>query len=137
MTKPPIWFWAAIGAGLIWNAQGLGQFAGSLTATADNLVPLGLAPEQAAVMTTYPMWMALVIGLLGGLSGSVLWTLRRALSVLVASLAEYIVLYLGAVTVGVFAVMGPPQVIVLRFVVAITPGQLFLARHANKSAFLA
>lgn len=138
--RPPIWFWAASGAGLLWNAYGLWQFAGSLSATADSLVASGLTPEQATVMTTYPAWMTLAfaIGVLGGLVGSVLLMLRRALAVpvLVASLAGYIVLYLGDITEGVFAAMGAPQVIVLSVVVAIAVGLLLLARHAKKSAFL-
>ena len=139
MTKPPIWFWAASGAGLVWNAYGLWQFAGSLVATPDSLV--GMTPEQAAVMTSYPVWMtiAFAIGVLGGLLGSALLALRRGLAVpvLVASLVGYIVLYVGDMTQGVFAAMGAPQVIVLTVVVAIAVGLLLLARHAKKTLLLA
>ena len=139
MTKPPIGFWAASGAGLVWNAYGLWQFAGSLVATPDSLV--GMTPEQAAVMTSYPVWMtiAFAIGVLGGLLGSALLALRRGLAVpvLVASLVGYIVLYVGDMTQGVFAAMGAPQVIVLTVVVAIAVGLLLLARHAKKTLLLA
>ena len=139
MTKPPIWFWAASGAGLVWNAYGLWQFAGSLVATPDSLV--AMTPEQAAVMTSYPVWMtiAFAIGVLGGLLGSALLALRRGLAVpvLLASLVGYIVLYVGDMTQGVFAAMGAPQVIVLTVVVAIAVGLLLLARHAKKTLLLA
>lgn len=138
---PPIWFWAASGAGLAWNAYGLWQFGQSLLASTETLLAMGLTPEQAAVMTGYPAWMTLAfaVGVLGGLAGSALLLLRRglALPVLAASLAGYVVLYLGDVTQGVFAAMGMAQVVVLTVVVAIAVGLLMLARHAKKSAMLA
>lgn len=140
MTKPAIWFWAASGVGLLWNAYGLWQFARSLLATSDSLVASGLTPEQATVMTTYPAWMTLAfaIGVIGGLVGSVLLILRRlvAVPVLIVSLLGYIMLYLGDVTQGVFAAMGAPQVIVLTVVVAIAVGLLLLAQHAKRSSIL-
>lgn len=136
MIKHPIWFWAASGAGLLWNAYGLWQFAGSVTATTDSLVASGQTLEQAAVMTTYPAWMT-VSFVIGVLAGSVLLMLRCALAVtvLVVSLMGYIVIYLGDITQGVFAVMGAPQVIILSVVVAIAVG--LLARHAKKKLLLA
>lgn len=140
MTKPPIWFWAASSAGLLWNAYGLWQFAKSLKATPDSLMANGMTAEQAAVMTSYPAWMtaAFGLGVLAGLTGSALLIMRRAqaLPVLVASLAGYIVLYLGDITQGVFAVMGAPQVIVLSLVVAIAVALLVLARFAKKTLLL-
>ncbi len=141
MTKPPIWFWAASGAGLLWNAYGLWQFGKSLSATPDSLMTSGMTAEQAAIMTSYPVWMTLAfaIGVLGGFAGSALLLLRRvwALPILAASLVGYIVLYLGDMTQGVFAVMGAAQVIVLTVVVAIAVGLLLLARHAKKTLLLA
>lgn len=141
MTKPPIWFWAASFAGLLWNAFGLWQFAKSLTATPESLLTSGMTAEQAAIMTSYPIWMtiAFAMGVLGGFAGSVLLLLRRghALPVLMVSLAGYILLYLGDMTQGVFAVMGTAQVIVLTVVVAIALGLLMLARHAKKTLLLA
>ena len=140
MTKPPIWFWAASGAGLMWNAYGLWQFAGTLRATEQSLVAAGLTAEQASVMTSYPVWMTLAfaVGVLGGLVGSALLLARRKAAgpVLAGSLLFYIVLYIGDATQGVFAVMGAPQVIVLSVVVAIAAGLLAVASWARKSAVL-
>lgn len=140
MTKPPIWFWAASGAGLVWNAYGLWQFAGTLRATEQSLVAAGLTAEQASVMTGYPVWMTLAfaLGVMGGLVGSALLLARRKAAgpVLAGSLLFYIVLYIGDATQGVFAVMGAPQVIVLSVVVAIAAGLLAVASWARKSALL-
>ena len=140
MTKPPIWFWAASGAGLVWNAYGLWQFAGTLRATEQSLVAAGLTAEQASVMTGYPVWMTLAfaLGVLGGLVGSALLLARRkaAYTVLAGSLLGYILLYIGDATQGVFAVMGAPQVIVLSVVVAIAAGLVAVASWARKSALL-
>jgi len=141
MLKPPIWFWMTSGAGLLWNAYGVWQFGQSLMATGQSLIAQGMTAAQAAVMMGYPGWMTLAfaMGVLGGLVGSVLLLLRRkgAVAVLAASLAGYVVLYLGDVTQGVFAAMGTPQVVVLTVVVAIAVGLLALARWAGKSALLA
>jgi hypothetical protein len=110
-------------------------------ATGQSLIAQGMTAAQAAVMMGYPGWMTLAfaMGVLGGLVGSVLLLLRRkgAVAVLAASLAGYVVLYLGDVTQGVFAAMGTPQVVVLTVVVAIAVGLLALARWAGKSALLA
>ncbi len=139
MTKPPIWFWAASAAGLLWNVYGLWQFAKSLTATPESLLASGMTAEQAAIMTSYPTWMtfAFAMGVMGGFVGSVLLLLRRgrALPVLTVSLAGYVVLYLGDVTQGVFVVMGTPQVIVLTVVVAIAVGLLMLAAMQKRHYF--
>ena len=141
MTRTPLWYWAAATAGLIWNAYGTWQFGLSLTATTQSLVASGLTPEQAQVMTTYPAWMTLAfaLGVLGGLVGSVLLLLRHrtALPVFAASLAGYIVLYIGDITQGVFAAMGAPQVIILTLVVAIAAGLLAVAARAKTTALIA
>lgn len=141
MTKPPIWFWAASAAGVAWNAYGLWQFAGSLMATEASLAAAGMTPEQAAIMAHPPVWMTLAfaIGVGAGLLGSALLMARRgmALPVLALSLAGYVVLYLGDIVHGVFAVMGAPQVIILTVVVAIAVGLLLTARHARQAAILA
>jgi hypothetical protein len=141
MTPSPLWFRATASAGLIWNAYGTLQFAQSLTATPESLIASGLTAAQAQVMTTHPVWMTLAfaLGVLGGLVGSglLLWRHRAALPVLAASLAGYVVLYLGDITQGVFAAMGAPQVIILTLVVAIAIGLLALAARAKTTALIA
>ena len=141
MPPTPLWYRATASAGLIWNAYGTWQFALSLTATPDSLVASGLTPDQAQVMLTYPVWMTLAfaLGVLGGLVGSVLLLMRHraALPVFAASLAGYVVLYIGDITQGVFAALGAPQVIILTLVVAIAAGLLALAARAKTSALIA
>ncbi len=141
MTAPPLWYRATASAGLIWNAYGTWQFALTLTATPDSLVASGLTPDQAQVMLTTPAWMTLAfaLGLLGGLAGSVLLLMRHraALPLFAASLAGYVILYIGDITQGVFAAMGAPQIIILTLVVAIAAGLLALAARAKTSALIA
>jgi hypothetical protein len=78
---------------------------------------MGLDASQAMTMTSYPLWMtgAFAVGVFGGLGGSALLLLRRALAVpvFVVSLLAYIALYFGDITEGVFAAMGAGQVAVL------------------------
>ncbi len=92
-------------------------------------------------MTSYPLWMtaALAVGVFGGLAGSALLLLRRAaaLPVLAASLAAYVLLYVGDIAEGVFAAMRPSQVVVLTAVVIIAAGLLWAARRAQARGLLA
>lgn len=138
--KVPAWFWAASALGLAWNVFGLVQFAGSLIQTEADLIAGGLTAEQAAVMTSYPVWMTVVfaVGVMGGAIGCVLLLLRNtfAVPVLAASLVGYVLLYIGDVAHGVFAAMGAPQVVVLTMVVAIAGALLWLSQQAHKHSFL-
>ncbi len=132
--------WTTGGLALIWNAYGVVQFAGSVTATQDSLLAKGLTAEQAAVMTGYPAWMtiAFAIGVFGGLAGSALLLMRKAWAVPVfaASLAGYMALYAGDIVHGVFAAMGTPQVIILSIVVAIAAGLSWASRRFRKTGQL-
>ena len=135
-TALPVWFWVVAVLGLAWNIFGVIQFLGSLSATPESLAANGLTPEQAAVMLGYPKWMtiAFAVGVFGGLLGCVLLLMKKrsALPVFAASLAGYIVLYVGDVTEGVFAAIGMSQVAILSMVVAIAFALLFVARHFDK-----
>lgn len=122
----------ALGA-VAWNLFGVVQFFQSLRNTPQSLEAMGMAPEAARVYASYPMWMtaAFAVGVFGGLAGSVLLGLRRrvAVPVFAASLAGYAVLYAGDVTEGVFAAVGPSQVLVLTTVVTIALGLWSWSRH--------
>ena len=126
--------------GLAWNAYGVVQFVGSISATPDSLMASGLSAEQAAVMTGYPAWMTLAfaLGVFGGLFGSGLLIARKRIAVPAfnASLAGYIVLYFGDIVHGVFAAMGPPQIIVLSVVVAIAATLSWSSRRFSKLGLL-
>lgn len=123
--------------GLLWNGFGISQFLGTLERTPQSLMQMGMTPEQAAVYAAYPMWMTVAfgIGVFGGLAGSALLLARSryAPSVLGASLAGYLVLYVGDVTEGVFAALGAPQVAILTTVVVIAAGLLGWSRHLSRT----
>lgn len=126
--------------GLAWNIFGTYQFIGSVNATSESLMAMGMSEAQAMVMTKYPLWMtiAFAIGVFGGLIGSILLLLKKAISekIFLASLLGYIVLYIGDITEGVFAAIGKSQVIVLTTVVAIAFGLWFFARSYRKKGLL-
>ena len=139
--KLPPWFWAVAGFGAAWNFFGLAQFMGAVTATSASLAAKGMTPEQIDVYLSIPFWMnfAFGIGVIGGLIGSTLMLLKNKVAqpVLLASLVAYVVLYIGDIVHGVFAALGPPQVIVLTVVVAIAAALLWVAHFSNKQARLA
>jgi hypothetical protein len=136
----PTWFWIAGVLGLAWNAFGVVQFIGSLSATTESLMAAGLDAEQAAVMLGYPLWMtiAFAIGVFGGLVGSLLLLVRKrvALPVFAVSLIGYLVLYVGDVTEGVFAAIGTSQVVILSLVVAIAVALLWMTHYFNRNGAL-
>lgn len=139
--KLPPWFWAAAGLGVAWNIFGLVQFKGAVTATSESLAAKGMTPEQIDVYMSIPFWMnfAFGVGVIGGLIGSVLMVIKNkaAQPVLLASLVAYVALYIGDIVHGVFAALGPPQVIVLTVVVAIAAALLWVAHFFTKQARLA
>lgn len=133
LNRAPTWMMAAALGGIAWNIFGAVQFAGSVTATEATLIASGLTPEQAAVMTSYPVWMTLAfaVGVFGGLAGSVLLFLRRAVAtpILLASLVAYVGLWVGDAIYGVFDAMGASQVAILTTVVAIAAALYAISRH--------
>ena len=140
-TMPlPKWFWICAGLGLAWNMFGVVQFMGTAMAPQEGLMMGGMTKAQADLYFGLPVWMniAFAIGVFGGLLGSALLLLRRkqAVPVLAVSLAAYIVLYIGDITEGVFAIMGSEQVIILTSVVLIAVGLLWLARRFERQSAL-
>lgn len=140
-AHPPAWFWAAAGLGLAWNLFGVYQFLSTAGGTVDTLMASGLTQPQATLYAALPWWMNAVfaIGVFGGTLGTVLLLLRKSITVpvFVVSLVAYIILYIGDITLGVFAAFGTPQVIILTTVVAIAAALLWLAVHCKKTQRLA
>jgi hypothetical protein len=139
--KLPPWFWAVAVLGIVWNIFGLVQFMGAVTATSASLAAKGMTPEQIDVYLSILFWMnfAFGVGVIGGLIGSILMAVKNkgAQPVLLASLVAYVVLYIGDIVHGVFAALGPPQVIVLTVVVAIAAALLWVARFSDKQRLAA
>jgi hypothetical protein len=119
---------AAAFGGVAWNGFGIVQFAQSVSSTSESLMAMGLDPAQAMTMSSYALWMtaAFAVGVPGGVAGSAVLLMRRrlAIPVLAVSLLAYPGLYLGDIPDGVFAAMGPGQVLLLSAVVLIVPGLL-------------
>lgn len=136
----PKWFWICAGLGFAWNMFGVAQFLGTTLASQEGLMMSGMTEAQARLYFGLPVWMtiAFAIGVFGGLLGSALLLLRRKQSVPIfaVSLAGYVVLYVGDITEGVFAIMGSSQVIILTCVVLIAAGLFWLARRFEKQSVL-
>lgn len=119
--------------GLAWNIFGAMQFAGQLTQTESAMMGAGMTEAQIAVYSSLPVWMDIVfgIGTIGGVIGCILLMLRKRLAVPVfaASLAGYIILFVGDITHGVFAAFGASQIFILSTVVAIAVGLFWFARR--------
>ena len=134
------WFWLAAGGGLAWNVFGAVQFLSTTGKTVEGLVRGGMTPAQAALYYGLPGWMniAFAVGVFGGVLGCVLLLLRRraAVPVFAVSLAAYVVLYIGDITLGVFEAFGTPQVVILSGVVLIAGALLWFALRLRAAAGL-
>ncbi len=141
-AAPPLqkWFWLAAGLGLVWNVFGMVQYLSTAGANVDALVRGGMTQAQATLYAGLPAWMgaAFAVGVFGGVLGSAALLLRRkaAVPVLAVSLAAYIVLYIGDITLGVFEAFGTPQVVILSAVVLIAGALLWLGLRTRANAGL-
>lgn len=132
-SQVPSWFWVVAVTGLAWNIFGVVQFSGQVSQNETAMMGAGMTAAQAAAYAALPLWMDVVfaIGTVGGTIGCFLLLLRNRLAVPVfaASLAGYLVLYVGDIVHGIFAAFGASQVIILSVVVAIAAGLLWFARR--------
>lgn len=128
-------------AGLLWSLFGAFQFVVQTFNDEAGLIAQGMTPEQAALYAGLPVWMTAVfaIGTLGGTLGCALLIARRraSVTVLAVSLIAYVMLWIGDAVLGVFAVFGTPQVVVLSSVVLIAAGLAWLARRLDQRGVLA
>jgi hypothetical protein len=136
IDRMPSWFWAAALLGLAWNVFGVVQFLATAQGTIGSLMRSGLTQQQAQLYLNLPIWMtsSFAIGVFAGALGSILLLLRNkaAVTVFAISLAAYVMLYIGDITQGVFAVFGAKQVIILTTVVLIATALLWLALHLRR-----
>lgn len=128
-------------AGLAWSLFGAWQFVRQTFTDEAGLIAGGMTPEQAQLYAALPLWMAAVfaVGTLGGVVGCLLLLAGRkaSVAVLAVSLVAYLALWAGDALLGVFAVFGTPQVVVLSTVVLVAAGLLWLAqRLAAKGALV-
>jgi len=127
----PRWFWPVAVLGLAWNVFGVVQFLSKVQGSVGSMMSSGLTKAQAELYASLPLWMdvCFALGVFGGTVGCVLLMarLQAAKVVFAASLAAYVVLYIGDITLGVFAAFGAPQVVVLTLVVAIAAGLQWVA----------
>jgi hypothetical protein len=136
-TKPPAWIRPLAALGLAWSGFGIVQFFSTSFKPAGALIAKGMTPAQAALYAGLPGWMTLAfaLGVFGGTLGCVLLLARHRLArpVLMASLAGYAVLFAGDIAYGVFAAFGPPQVLILSFVLLVAAGLVVLAGTQHRS----
>lgn len=137
-AKGPVWLLSVAGLGVLWNAYGAYQFAGSFTQSKDSLMTVGMTATQAALYLSLPTWISVVfaIGVFGGLAGSVALLLRRAIAVpiFIGSFVGYVLLFAGDYFYGIFANI-PEQLVILAVVVLIAAGLLATSVFARKQGF--
>lgn len=125
---------AALGAA--WNMFGVVQFSGQALASPAMLMDDGMTQAQATLYAGLPIWMTVAfgIGVFGGLAGSLLLIAAKRLApaLLGVSLGGYIILFVGDITEGVFALFGVGQIVILTIVVLIALGQLALALDVRR-----
>ncbi|MBC7939959.1 MAG: hypothetical protein H7Z19_09390 [Chitinophagaceae bacterium] len=125
--------------GVLWNAYGVYQFAGSFTQTLDSLMATGMTQAQAQVYLALPAWIGVVfaVGVSGGLIGSLAMAARRSVAVPIfaTSLVAYVMLFAGDAYHGVFASI-PSQLAILAVVVLIAAALLGAARLAQRRGLL-
>ncbi len=136
----PAWLTATAGLGVLWNAYGAWQFAGSFSQTPASLMAAGMTPAQAALYLSLPGWIsvAFAVGVFGGLAGSAALLMRRAfaLPIFAVSLAGYALLFAGDAYYGVFAGI-PAQLVILSVVVVIAAALLWTTVVARGRGLLA
>ncbi len=87
-VKPPMWFWIASVAGLIWNILGVFAYLGQAFMTDE--IKAGIPEDQLALMESTPAWVtaAFAIAVWGGMVGCIALLIRKrwAKTVLLISL---------------------------------------------------
>ena len=124
------------GLGLLWNLFGAFRFVTTEFADKTGRMAAGMTPSQAAMYADLPVWMtfAFAVCVFGGAIGCLLLLMKRrqALPVFWASLAGYVVLYLGDIALGVFAAFGTPQIMILTLVLLIAVALLWFAQRLSR-----
>jgi hypothetical protein len=135
----PAWLGVASALGILWNAYGVYQFAGSFTPSGQAAMTAGMTAAQAALYLSLPAWISVVfaVGVFGGLAGSVLLARKRraARTVLAASLVGYGLLFAGDAYHGVFAAI-PAQLGILAIVVLVAAALYWASQRAGKLGLL-
>jgi hypothetical protein len=133
--------WAVGLAGLAWNVFGVVQFSAQAGKDQAGLMMAGMTAQQATLYASLPLWMdaAFGIGTIVGVIGCLLLLARsrHAVPVFAISLLAYLVLFVGDITEGVFAVFGAGQVAILSTVVAIAAGLYWFSRQSLRKGILA
>jgi hypothetical protein len=139
-TRVPTWFWVAAALGLVWNLFGAMQFFATAGASVEALMKSGMTQAQADFYVKLPVWLhaAFAVGVFGGIIGCILLLLRKSSAVIVflVSLVGYIALFIADAALGVFTVMGTPQVAILSSVVLIAALLLWMAMACKKRGYL-
>ena len=135
VSRMPLWLWTVAAMGVAWNVLGLVQLFDFLVQTRASLMMKGMSPPAANLYYGLPTWMklAFAVGSIGGLAGSLTLAARQraAIPMCAASLAGYVLLYLGDLHHGVFDVI-PGQMAILSLVVAVACALLAAAWYAGR-----
>lgn len=136
---PPLWFWLAAAAGLLFEAFGCLAYLIDVTRGADELARLPV--DQRSLRAATPDWMfaAYAVAVWSGLAGAILLLLRRrhAQVVLLVSLVALVVQFGGVLLVPRLRDGTPPDAFTLPIVVVVLAyGLWHVARRAGRHGWL-
>ena len=139
--RPPVTFWIAGGAALIWNLFGVMMYVMTVTATPESYAAQGYTPEQVDFIASTAAWStaAFAIAVNAGSLASLFLLLRKAWAVptFVVSLVAILVLdvynFLLRDTIAMFG-MGAAYMQATILVIGIL--QVVYSRYVRKKAWL-
>jgi hypothetical protein len=132
--KIPIWFYVVAAIAVLWDAMGVWAYINTMTITAEGLAAMPEAEQQ--IHNATPAWAngAFAIAVFGGLIGSILLLLKKALAypVLIVSLIAVLVqMYNAFFIMNSIDVFGPGGMIMPIMIIVIGALLVWLAKYAK------
>jgi len=137
--KIPTWFYVVAAIAVLWNAMGVWAYISTMTMTVEALVAMPEAQQQ--IHNDTPAWAngAFAIAVFGGLLGSILLLLKKALAypvLLISLLAVLVQMFNAFFIMNSFAVFGPGGVIMPIMVIVIGALLVWLAKYAKSKNWI-
>ena len=137
--KIPTWFIVVAALAVVWDAMGVWAYISTMTLSAEGLAAMPQAQQQ--IHNATPAWAngAFAIAVFGGLIGSILLLLKKALAypVLIISLIAILVqMYNAYFIMDSFAVFGPGGMVMPIMVIVIAILLVWLAKSSKAKGWI-